>query len=108
FFIQLYPNGVDESSKDFVSLFLLNATSHGQQFNAQLRVSILDKHGKTWKQFSMYFIYLFYIYLFFHYFLLIYTFEKVFEAAMVESFNLNSLNKILFFTDSNHCHFNKL
>ena len=45
FYLRLYPHGIDETSKDYVSLYLRNVTDDIEQFRAQYRFSILDQNG---------------------------------------------------------------
>ena len=43
FYLRLYPQGIDEASNDYVSLYLYNVTNDIKQVKAQYRFSILDQ-----------------------------------------------------------------
>src|SRR5699024_8787238 len=46
FHLRLYPNGIDEASKDYVSLYLHNSTVDIDQVIVQYRFAIFDQSGQ--------------------------------------------------------------
>src|SRR5699024_7978572 len=46
FHLSLHPQGIDEASKDYISLYLHNGTNDIEQVSAQYRFAILDQSGQ--------------------------------------------------------------